>query len=126
MLAMVRSTNEVRRTQGLEAAKTLLESDTGSGSKANSVESIAKEMSSVEQLLLQQRLEQLNKNTAKTEQHINFVNALFMISLVLSIWIYSASREKAQKSLALQHSISRLLCPSESRSGINLGAILVS
>ncbi len=117
MLANVRDTLETRRTKGLEAARTLLASDTGGGDsgvgKSTSVESLAHQMSSAEQHLLEQRLALLNKNTDDTREHITFVNVLFGVSLLLIIWIYSASREKVQRALSLQHAISRLLNESE-------------
>ncbi len=113
MLATAKNTIETRQTKGLEAAKTLLDANTASGDNASSVESLAKEMSLSEQRLLQQRLASLNANTQKTQEHINFVNAFFVVALLLIIWIYSASREKAQKSLALQHAVSRMLNESE-------------
>ncbi|MBS1952948.1 MAG: response regulator [Cyanobacteria bacterium SZAS-4] len=112
MLATAQRIIAIRKTNGIEAAKVLL-NDTASSDKANSVETAAKDMAQVEQRLLQLRLSSLNTNTQKTQDHINLVNGFFVVALLLIVWIYSASREKAQKSLALQHAVSRMLNESE-------------
>lgn len=113
MLSKAQKTIEIRKTKGMEAAKVVLENDTADGDQANSVETLAKDMAKIEQRLLQERLTTLNSNTEKTQQHINFVNGFFVVALLLIIWIYSASREKVQRSLALQHAVSRMLNESE-------------
>lgn len=102
-----------RKTKGFAYANSLLDSDTKSGDSRNNVENIAREMSATEQKLLEKRLSALNSQTDTTRRLINLVFGMFMVSLFVVVWVYSASREKAQRSLALQHSISRLLNESE-------------
>jgi PAS domain S-box-containing protein len=113
MLTRVQKTIEIRQTKGLDAAKDALLYDTTSSAEESGVEDVAHQMSAIEKQLLEKRLAALNTATERTQEHVNFVNALFIVSLLLIVWLYSRSREKIQKSLALQHAISRILNESE-------------
>jgi PAS domain S-box-containing protein len=112
MLSKVRDSIKVRQTDGFESAKQMLADDI-TGSDNARVDAIAVEMTSSEKRLLSQRLATLNTATEQTQQYIDIVNELFFISILLTVWLYSRSREKIQKSLALQHTISRLLNEAE-------------
>ncbi|HEY9678050.1 MAG TPA: response regulator [Drouetiella sp.] len=103
----------IRRTKGAQAATALITADTIDGDGQSTVEKIAEQMASVERTLLNKRLNTLNTNTANTQRYITFVNGMFIISLLVIIWLYSAGRERAEKSLELQHKISKMLNESQ-------------
>ena len=106
-------TMQSRPKEAFKGAQELLLDDTVYGDGHAEVEKIAEKVSAVEQELLQKRLKVLQETTQSTQRCIAYVNGMFIVSLLVIIWIYSSSQEKAERNLALQHSISKVLNESQ-------------